>query len=411
MRAWGLTRAWAAGTVQAPMTELGTVLALLHDEPVRVRRLRAEIEQWQDAEVAMRAFEAHAERGGGFVAFGGDEDDDADDIAASSAAGTGQRVRIWVDRDERLEREEGSDGRLVVRRGESWWSHDEYNGAIAETEGTVGTSVADDQRWILGGLAAVAFLRLEVAGAGEVAGRPTHRLIGVASPGQDDGFHRSPLPGLGSDRVELDVDREHGLILRVMMFFDGEPYARHEVVELGVGEAFDDALFTFVSPDGSAPRSHGELHGRMHHAIRPRDLVDLADFKVFVPGRVPRRWTVELAFTEGHDRPPVRPTAFVSLEETDGLQRVRITEIPVDAPGDFDEWDHARPAPWQHETRDGVTMEWRDRTEDWQPSRVRLTRDGTLILIDSTHLDAAALLDVAAALRELRADTPDFGGN
>lgn len=395
------------------MSELGDLLALLHDGRDRVRRLRAEIVTRVDEEAAAAAFRSATERSGGGVVWYGEisPEEDGDDEPPVRE----MRTRIWLDRDERLEREEtaGRHERLALRRGGIWWSWDPYRGSVSnEDDEEVGTSMAEESKWILGGLAVVATLRLEPLGPGEVAGRRTRRCRAVPRPGAgDDARHRTlhDLPAWGADCYELDVDAEHGLILRVVGSFEGTTFSETEVVELGVDEPFSDELFVFVSPDESPVRGVRESHGHHHHDLRPDRLLELAEFAVFAPRRVPDGWETNLGYSGPSDRPPLRASAWMHLRSPDNLQSVRITQVPAAAEGEYDEWDHARPAPWQETFRDGLRIEWREPLEDWQPARVRLDREGTRILIDSAELPADALLDLAANLVELRADRPDFG--
>lgn len=391
------------------MSELGDLLALLHDAPGRVRRLRAEIITRTDPKAAARAWARQGASSGGRVmmyAYASEEEDAA--FPAETC------TRIWVDLDERLEREQNTGGheRLAVRRGETWWSWDPHCGAMSNEDEEGGTSVGDDRKWILGGLRVLASLRIEPLGPGEVARRPTVRCRATPHRAESDEAREwalHDLPAYGSDAYELDVDRELGLILRVAGSFAGEVFSETEVVELGVDENFPDDLFTFASPDGSPVRSISDLHGHHHHDLRPDRLLELADFKVFVPRRTPEHWETSLGFSEPSARPLVRPSATLSLRSPDNLRTVRITQIPVDGEGEYDEWDHAGPAPWRETSHDGIQIQWRDPVEDWQPARVRLDRDGTRILIDSPDLPAKSLLDLATNLVELGSERPDFG--
>lgn len=385
------------------MGELGDLLELLHTGPGAVQRLRAEVISTWDGELTHRAWEAHVEDSGGTAYAVLTKDEDVDEPEPSAQE---RRVKLWVDRGQRLEREESPDA-LAVRRGTRWWRWDEYSGAVSNDEEEVGTSVAEDARWILIGLPLLALLELETLGRGEVAGRPTRRLRGEPRADEDD-WNLHHLPGTGAEAYEIDVDAATGLVLRVEAFFEGSPFNRTEVVDLGVDETFADELFVFASPDGTEPRSVLDTIGRHHHALRPAELEALAPFTVLVPERLPDGWEIDLRFHEGSPRPPMPATAHLHLRESRGLRSVGITQASVDAEGDVDEWDHARPAAWQVEVRDGVSMEWREPAEDWQPTRVRLERDGTRVLIDSTDLTAVELLDLAARLTPLRAGPVAF---
>jgi len=206
----------------------------------------------------------------------------------------------------------------------------------------------------------VASLRIEPLGAGEVAGRATVRCRAQprASAGDDSGdwvLHR--LPAYGADGYELDIDSELGLILRVACTFDGTIFCETEVVELGIDEIFADGTFVFAAPDGAPVRSATEIFGHLHHHLRPDRLLELADFTIFAPRRIPDDWRADIGFSEASAQPPQRPSATLSLHSPDHLRTVQITQVPIDRDGEYSEWDHADPAPWQHSTRDGIRLE------------------------------------------------------
>ena len=383
------------------MDDLGTVLALLHDAPSRVRRLRAEIVSRIDSARTREAFERGALSDGSRVyAYAEDDDEEPEPPQVEF------RARIWADLENRRERaeREGTREGLAVRDGSTWWRWDPHNGAISNEAGEkVGTTVAEELSWLLGGIGLVAVLELTAIDRGTVAGRTTWRCRAVPRAGEDDRFTLHRLPGYGADEYELDVDAEHGLILRVAGRLDGAVFSESEVVELGVDEDLPDELFEFTSPDGSPTRSTDELHGPHHMNVTPRKLLELAGFALFAPRHVPGEWDAMLAFAGS--------IAMIHLRARDGLRSVQINQIDPEADEDGVGWDHANPAPWQTETHDGVEYEWREPNEDWQPARVRFVRDGTRVLIDSASLPAAELLELARAMVPLRDDAPDFGGS
>lgn len=396
--------------------DLGDLLALLHAGPDRVRRLRAEITRTADPEVTADLWARHVASGQGGVLYAYPDQDEGDGDDDAQYGATVERRRIWVDRDARLEREEGTESAesFAVRRGDTWWRWSAYGGAMTNGDEEIGTSIADDQRWILGGLGVVAALRLRAVTRSRVHGRETLRCRAVPRTSGDDDDQFWPfdhLPGHGATEYEIDVDREHGVILRVRGLFEGRELDVTEVVDLGVDETFADELFVFEVPDGSEVRSASELHGQHLRDLTPRDLAERAEFAVFVPARVPTGWETTLGFSEGSVRPPVRPSATMRLASPDGLRSVTVQQIEVDGAGEYDEWDHADPAPWSETVAGGVLYEWRDAAEDWQPARVRFDRAGTRVFLDSTSLQAQDLLALATAMVPLDVDGPDFTGS
>ena len=382
------------------MDDLGTVLALLHDAPSRVRRLHAEIVSRVDTALSRQAFERGTEGHTTLYAYAEDDDEEPEPPQVEMHA------RIWVDREHGRERAERGGMRegLAVRDGSTWWRWDPDNGAISnEGERKATTTVAEELTWMLGGIGLIAVLELTAIDRGAVAGRPTWRCRAVPRAGEDDRFTLHRLPGYGADEYELDVDADLGIVLRVAAHLDGEVFSQSEVVELGVDEDLPADLFMFSSPDGSPVRSLEDAHGPHHMHVSPRRLLELAGFALFVPRRVPEEWDATLGY---HGT-----IAMIHLRARDGLRSLQITQLDVDSDEDGVGWDHANPAPWQTETHDGIEYEWREPNEDWQPARVRFVRDGTRVLIDSASLSAAELLELARTMVPLRDDAPDFGGS
>jgi len=192
----------------------------------------------------------------------------------------------------------------------------------------VGTSIANDQKWLLGGLRAVGSLRLEPLGHTDVAGRATRMCRATPRVGQyddDDGdWNLHAAPAYGATEYEIDVDVELGLILRVTGFFDEEQFSVAEVVDLDVNGTFAEDLFVFASPDGSQARSFRDLYGEHHVDLTPRRLAELAGFALFVSRSVPDCWEFSLRFVEGGTRPPRRPFATMNLQSPDNLRGVTV---------------------------------------------------------------------------------------
>lgn len=394
------------------MSELGDLLALLHEGPPRVRTLVAEIRRRTDSEASLAAWQARA-KGESFVVayeYRDGEDDEPEPERRESL------TRIWVDLERRLEREEttGDDAQVAVRRGSTWWRWDEETGSMSnEADPNAGTSVAEDRKWILGGLPLLSLLRLEVLARAEVGGRPTWRCRATPRPEgtEDNGMHDwalHDLPAYGAEEYTIDVDAQTGLVLRVAGVFEGAEFSVTEVTDLIVDEPIEEERFVFRSPDGSPVRGMEDLHPRPHFHLSPSKLAALANFALFAPARVPDDWEVTFGYVEAGSRRPQRAQAMIMLRSKDNLRDIQINQTPVEGDAPYDEWDHARPAPWQHHEADGIDYEWRNAAEDWQPARVRFERDGTRVLIDSSHLEAAELLDLALGMVPLRTDPPDF---
>lgn len=232
--------------------------------------------------------------------------------------------------------------------------------------------VADDRKWILGGLPLLALLQLEVLGRGEVAGRDTWRCRAVPHdrPGEGDDVHDlvlHDLPAYGADEYSIDVDSQTGLILRVAGMFDGSEFSVTEVTDIAIDEAIDDERFVFESPDGSPVGWMRDLYGKPRLHLSASRLAELAGFRLFEPARVPDDWEVTFGFSEASSRSQSRARAMINLQSSDGVRHIRINERPAEADG-----------------------------------------PGTLVFVDSTDLAAAELLDLAVGMVPLRTDPPQF---
>lgn len=394
------------------VSELGDLLELLHDAPHGVRTLQAVITTESDAALTMRAWQRGFEESGATMYA-------AVEVHGDDTAGNGDRAEestsIWIDLGREHAREERAGVResLAVSRDGRWWRWDPDNGPITDRYEDVGTDVAQDRRWIMGGLKLLAPLRLTVQGHDTVASRRTIRCRAERRPSRAGEHNRDEwdlhtLPAFGAERYEIDVDQETGLLLRVAGYFEDRLFSETTVMEIALNGELADELFEFASPDGTPARSSSELHGRHYHDLRVAQLLELAPFRIFVPQRVPRGWEINMGFYEGSMQPPVPQSAHLHLGSQDGTRSVTITQCAASDAAGIDEWDHADPAPWQNADRNGLTIEFREANADWQPTRVRLEREGTRLLLDSTSLDAEALLDLAVSLHEPDEAAPRF---
>jgi hypothetical protein len=206
--------------------------ALLGGARERVPTARATLRTAQDPAATLRAWSVsgpwQAEAAAGdYAAFG------------MTADASVEESRQWIDRAGDRAREE-RDALVLVRVGPRWWRSHPGIGA-AEGTGAVEVAVALE-RWtdpapLLG------LLVLAEAGSASVCGRAALRV--VATP-RDDPFDLALTPlGWGAARWELTVDEATGMLLgTVALTADGEAFRRVEAVELGVGEALADELFS-----------------------------------------------------------------------------------------------------------------------------------------------------------------------
>jgi len=213
------------------MGELGDLLELLHRAGAERTAIRATYRQWQHTGRALRAWRRAAERegGAGFVWSAGDPD-------PPQPAEREELVRLWLE----------PDGGGREQRGE--WVGDTSLGFLADPLPFLGR------------------LRLEVTGPVEVAGRAATAARGRARPGTT----RDELSylALSGDEVEVAVDHEHGVLLRVGAVLDGEQFSVLEAVEI----AFGEPSLLAAAPPPRAPRSehpHAGPYASVTLTVRP----------------------------------------------------------------------------------------------------------------------------------------------
>lgn len=239
-------------------------------------------------------------------------------------------------------------------------------------------------------------LVLTPLGRGEVAGRPTLRARGI--PRASDDEEGMILRIGGADEYVLDVDAERGVLLRVEARAGGAAFLILEVTEIAFGERFDAAVFELEPPPGQRFRGVlDDLPGTMRDLPIERVAV-LAPFPVWMPARLPRGWELGATFAPASERLGTAPAVYLHYAAPDASHQLAIHLSPADHPGEHPEYDHADPAPWIEQERDGRRMQVREPAEDWQPAQVRLELDGTRILIHSRDLDASWLADLAGGL-------------
>lgn len=381
--------------------ELGNLLELLHRGGTGDRTVRATIRTWSDPEVASEAFRAAAEEEGGTVftayavASDGEEEEDVRDRGP-------ELVRLWLAPPDRVreEAEGGPEPRVGVRVGRRWWMYDEYNGALSnEDDEQVHSGVGEQHRVLFAPGRLLGALVLEPAGAGEVAGRPARLAVARPRPGGDD--DREPPwmlheIGAGAEEWSLAVDEEHGVLLSVEARRGGRAFQRIEVLELAVGEAIPDEVFTFEPPPGEEVRGVRDDF-RLHHHVRLEELGRLVPFAVFVPDRLAAGWRLESMFSEGSGRPSIPPTVHVRVVSDDGHWQVALDEVAADAePPDYDALDV--PEAWETVVREGREIAVREPSESWAGRLARVEIEGTRITLSSGEVGTEHLVELAARL-------------
>jgi hypothetical protein len=240
--------------------DLAEVLRLLHDSERRWRTLRAEGDQWTDAEPSREAF-LRSVRPGGIASFRGTPGPpDMDPTWKVWMAPPRFRADVGGPHQSRM---------LIIGDGHRVCAS---HPAVAHLRVT--DQRADDQPHIgpagellrPAGLPAV--LRLEVAGRRTFLGRDVWVVRGRPRP---EAEHHGPRMFFAADEVEFGVDAERGVLLWKQQRLRDAPFRRVAMTSVAFDEELDPALFEFPDapqvlesslPVPGEPRRPPAAHGR-----------------------------------------------------------------------------------------------------------------------------------------------------
>ena len=347
--------------------DLRTVLELLHESDTRWRTLRAEGEEWVDGEVSRRAFLRSVPPGAVVSTRGtpGPADHDA-------------RWKVWLRKPAFLRADYGmahenrmlvvSDGRRVCT-----WLPMDRGSQVREVQGEpphLGPAAP-----LLEPFALPAALHLEVVGPATVLGREAISVVGRPRREGDDRFRQIAS---GADEIELAVDAERGVLLRLERRLEGVPFARLHMTGVAFDEELDDDLFA-VPELSSAPPPVPAVPPR---PPRPRPPLGLPDRELGAAADV---GTVVVARGPSYVIAVDRVVAYSSGFEL-GLT-VRTNERPV--LGSFDEsrrreWQGSAAFPGQSLKVDVVFADGR-RSPDGGVSLVPVNGVGTQVRFDQRY--------------------------
>lgn len=375
------------------MGGIGDVLELLHGAGKSWSTARFALRAWGDSELARRAMLRHAQAARSWGA-----------TAVVSGRGDGpstweSTVRAWVDRAGERRRIETTDGhgeRLTVSVGELWWSYTPLTGAISnQNDLDARNGGGNEHDWLLDPWAVVPALTFELAGTAVVAGREALVVRAVPRP-LDSRLGFAAHLAQGADEVALAIDRERGALLRCESRFDGQPYSRYEITEIGFDEPLADEVFRFVPPDGSRVRSPREAYANPEPASI-EEAARRASFTVLVPTRLPRGWAVDVLCWPPVDRPPRPESVTLNLRPEDRLApRVRIHQsaMPTDDRLDWEAVDHGGRRILLHR-HNGAGATWEAKVER-RGTHVRATGD----------VEREAMLEIVASLEPAPRELP-----
>lgn len=381
------------------MSDLGDALELLHCAAGRWSSVRLTLREWQHIQRGHEAFTRFVQQQGG-TGYGGRVQ-----VAAFRGADAEpepeeneQIVRTWLDGERAREEREGRYAfpALGVRDGKQWWMYSPEHGATSnEVQPNAGSGIGEAALHLLDPALAAGALRLRVSGEGSVAGRDCIRMTGVPRQSSDHA-HALHRFGFGADEIELLVDRERGVLLRIEARFMGEPFAVTEAVEVEFDVIFPPETFVFELPEGESFRPVGP---RTEH-LTLQQAAAIAPFTVLGPERVPERWRLMAVYMPANDRPPMPASVTLLLHAEDASIQVNIHQTAVDATEEHD---------WRSwEPHGGVLVAGREAPTGTEPGYARVEEDGTRAILSSAELERDALVALALSLRPAPIEPPSL---
>ncbi len=221
--------------------DLGEVLALLHISSNRWRTLRAEGVEWRDEVRSLEAFSLRRPRGS-VVSLSG----------TPGPADRDPRWQLWIRHPDKARVEFGGAHQTritqIVDGARTWITMPGGLSRIHERRPGSPTQLGPATQ-LIETTAISAALALDVVGRTEILGREAfavraHPREQEVRPGP--GFH--PLLN-GGDEVQLAVDVERGVVLRMEAFLGGSAFYRVEFTELAFDEEIPDERFMFPEAD------------------------------------------------------------------------------------------------------------------------------------------------------------------
>jgi len=394
------------------MTGLASVLELLYSARTRYRTARGALIYRHSNALMLQAHRRQAERwnrrpGRGSsmqIAFASSdrETEEPPDLHE-------EQCRFWWQPPDRLREEVESEARgqtrTTVLNGELWWTYTPDWGATSnldldeEERAQHGIGGGGRFKPLLDPSGLLAVLDFtEITDAGDrvrVRARPRDDLDGPVAH-----FHLHVVGG-GAE-YELELDRETGILRRIVSFLDGRELAATELTELALDEDFADDTFVFTPPPGVEvlpPEPHRHRHYTLEEAA------EAALFPVFYVPELPEGdWRLHVHYSEPRTRPPLPAQVSLVYHRADGRGALILAQRPAGEGG----FGSAGYGPPELETvqHDGLslTVARADPGSSGQ-NTVALQRDETAIQLQSQELDVDTLIRLAVSLEPVIAQT------
>jgi hypothetical protein len=376
------------------VTELGEVLELLHGSAERWRTIRVSGTEWRDEPLLREAFRRDmpvvrrppsgsgfsrsisVSAGGGFVA----RVDGAEDPHESV-----EPWRYWQDgaRQRAEFRSSGDETVVVVYEGDTYWSWSPSDGARTnggrqnERHG-LGPGPA-----LLDTMALLSTLRFASLGRTELLGRSVIEVAAEPRPAPHL-MMRMALHALGqgADQYRLLLDAERGVLLRSEARLRDRPFRVIEVTEVSFDEDFPESTFRVELTEGEEFDETVEFE-----ATTLEELPSLVPFEIFVPADLGRA----LVQVSRRRRDDGRRIVDAMITCFVGERRIWLQEV---AQADWQPWENDET--W--EQRGDITVH-EAHAADHVRCKVRLAKEGTAILMESTGATLDELIAIARSLR------------
>ncbi|MDX6729673.1 MAG: hypothetical protein QOK49_4478 [Baekduia sp.] len=351
------------------------------------------------------AFVAQAKRSGGRTVMVGSLEPD------QRSPEHEEQVRFWWQRPDsiREERDAPSDegswtghATLAIRVGATWWSFSPRAGAMTNAGDEHHSNGAGEQFLaMLDPSELIGLLDFTISGRGERAGRPVLLVSCRPRPRDRRGFDGFALHHLGAAAHEyvIEVDGEHGILLRVEARFDGQAMQVTEALQIAFDMPLDPELFRFTPPPGEELHRTGAV-GRFRHGIPVHEAVAAAPFTVHTLADPPADWELTATLQAGSPRPLEHASVGLHYRSRDATAQLNIHQMAAATAEDY-----SLPEGEDVE-RAGLSMRVRRRTDTWPQAQLSMTVDDTLIVMNSDTLTADDLIRIATRLKPASADPP-----
>jgi outer membrane lipoprotein-sorting protein len=390
------------------MAELADLLELLYGARGRVRTARGVVCYRQSMSRMHEAHRREMER----VNRGRGGRASTMQIAFASKAGAAEelpdlyeeRQRFWWEPPDKL-REETEATRprrnhTTVLNGELWWTYSPEWGATSNVDldeaERVNHGAGGGERFkpLLDPSPLIPLLDFgaisEAGGRLRVRARPRDDL--EAPPN----WH---LHGVGgADEVELEIERDTGIVRRMRATLNGEELWLSELEAIVLNEEFPDDTFVFVPPPGEEVLPP-ETTQRRHYTLE--EAAAEAPFPVFLIPELPEGdWRLLVNYHAPRRRPLMPAHVWLIYTRPDARATISLAQRPAGG-GGFG-WSGYGPPPLEVVKRDDITYTIsRADPEQGRQHTVAFERDGTSLQLQSSEVDVETLLALAVSLEKV----------